>query len=143
MISHPSTSPVPATSRSMTVLVVDDDYGFRELIRLALTTTTKWNVVTAADAADARTVLGSLRADVLLTDERMPGEQGSELVRSLFEQGALHSMTAILVTGTSHLMPIRGLSGHICKPFDPVTLGERVAQLVEEGVRRRRALRTV
>jgi len=124
------------TRQNWAVLVIDDDEGFRELIHTALCMTTQWNVVTASSAADARALMGPVytepRFDVLLVDERMPGEHGSALVRSLAEQGALDPATAILVTAADSTPEADGIAGRIEKPFDPLTLGTRIAAMVME-----------
>jgi len=114
------------------VAIVDDDPTFCELIRMALTMSTKWRVFGMTSAAEARVFLSSVAVDVLLVDERMPGERGSDLVSSLFMDGQLKQTTAILVTADRNAPVTAGVAGKIDKPFDPLKLAERIARIVKE-----------
>lgn len=66
------------------VLVVDDQQLLRRGLRLLLSTEPGLDVVgEAADGREALTLVERLRPDVVLTDARMPGMDGLELVRAL------------------------------------------------------------
>jgi two-component system phosphate regulon response regulator OmpR len=119
-----------STEARWTVVVVDDDPTFAELIRMALCLTTKWRVIVVPSVREARTLLSSLHADVLLVDERMPEESGSELVLSLFGTGALTRTTAILVTAQRDVAPCPGIAGVIPKPFNALGLATQISGLV-------------
>lgn len=76
------------------VLVVDD----QELLRLLLGTVTDLLVVgEAADGREALAMVARSRPDVVLTDARMPGMDGLELVRALV---ADHPGVAVVVLTT-------------------------------------------
>ncbi len=62
-----------------TILIVDDDRPQREGLQRALAG--RYEVLTADDAAKAYGILESQPVDVLLTDLRMPGDDGMKLLR--------------------------------------------------------------
>ena len=62
-----------------TVLVVDDVPSIRELMEDALSSKT-YRVLTAASAEAALEVLKHHRADVVISDEKMPGMTGTEFL---------------------------------------------------------------
>lgn len=126
-----------APSRRWTVVLVDDEPDVRELVRAALLATTTWRVVVASSAAEARGLLGAVHADVLLVDDQMPSETGTELVAWLADQRAARGASsmaapAILLTARRSSTIPRGAAGLIEKPFDPFTLATRVASIVAE-----------
>ncbi|WP_068777081.1 response regulator [Paenibacillus sp. FJAT-26967] len=74
--------------RRMSVLVVDDE----AIVRIALKTIIPWEengfelIGTAQDAAQALELIGHHQPDILITDLKMPGMDGLELLRLLQER---------------------------------------------------------
>ena len=87
-----SQQPVPL------ILFVDDDTPVRELCAMMLTSA-GYDVVTAKDAADAIRLCHttSQPIDLLVTDIKMPGLSGIELVENLMGAGLIHR--ALLISG--------------------------------------------
>jgi len=75
--------PIPEGSREL-VLVVDDEAGVRDSVRLALETN-GYEVLTATDGIDALSMFAthSREIAVVLTDIMMPGMDGATLIRVL------------------------------------------------------------
>ena len=102
------------------VLIVDDEPDLRELLRLELEGH-GWQVEEAANGRDAWRLLQSRDVDVVLTDLRMPGGSGLELVEKLRERGApppeIFLMSAYADVS---LEQTRSLGAHplLAKPFD-------------------------
>ncbi len=67
------------TDSKPTILIVDDERNTREGLQRALRR--KYNVLLAEDTAAAMTALESQAVDVMLTDLRLPGEDGMKLLR--------------------------------------------------------------
>ncbi len=67
---------------SATVLVVDDDRAFRELV-VDILHTEGYRLLQAEDAEAALRLAARERLDVVLSDQRMPGMDGVELTRRL------------------------------------------------------------
>ncbi|MEJ0025417.1 MAG: ATP-binding protein [Rhizomicrobium sp.] len=85
-------------STSGTFLLVDDDSNIRESLAMLLETF-GMTVHTAANGAEALALIaGGLRPDMILTDYRLPGYDGLEVIARV--RGALNSeVPAILITG--------------------------------------------
>ena len=102
------------------VLIVDDEPDLRELLRLELEAH-GWQVEEAANGHDAWRLLQSRDVDVVLTDLRMPGGSGLELVEKLRERGA-PPPEIFLMSGYADvsLEQTRALGAHplLAKPFD-------------------------
>ncbi|MBG3878172.1 response regulator, partial [Desulfovibrio oxamicus] len=80
---QPQTVPAPTGEQDRTpldVLVVDDDPGILTTLRLALSAA-GCPVRTAASAEEALALLAARPADLVLTDVRMEGASGIDLVR--------------------------------------------------------------
>ncbi len=126
---------LPAKSRPRrdrpVVLVVDDEPAL--LKALVRTLQPHFEVLSAANAADAVRVVEGKTIDVVLTDFSMPGENGVHLVRRLRERG--HTAPAALLTAVHEDEEIRqalgtGVVRHvIAKPWSPSALVAEVARL--------------
>jgi len=101
------------------VLVIDDEPGVRESLRIILKD--DFEVLEAPDGATALEFVRSRRIDVALLDVRMPGEPGSAVLPRML---ALSESTAvILMTGVPQVRTaveaIRaGAYDYVTKPFD-------------------------
>ena len=111
------------------VLVVDDDQPTREFIVEALED--EGYLVRAADnAAHAFALVEAEHYDVILLDLRMPGTDGAELFRLIYER-ALATIPIILMTADNKAMQeliTQGVKFILLKPFDLDTLLNCVAE---------------
>jgi CheY-like chemotaxis protein len=82
-----------------TVLVVDDDPGFRSLAGQVLTASDFTVVGNAGDGHEAVTVARRLRPDVVLLDVQMPGPDGFWVARQLLAEAA--PPVVVLTSGRS------------------------------------------
>lgn len=123
---------------SHTVLAVDDEpINLRMLERLLRK---HFRVLTATSAEDALQILQREQISLILTDQRMPGMQGTELLR---KSRALNpDMVRMLVTATNDsdtfIDAIRnsGAIRVISKPWDP----DKVMQAVFDALARYESL---
>lgn len=117
------------------ILIVDDKENMRGLLRDILAP--HHDVVLAANGVAARAELESQRFEVVLTDVRMPGLDGFELIRLIKErwpQTEVVMMTAFgSVTAAVDAMR-RGAYDYVLKPFDP----DDVALVVRRALERHR-----
>jgi signal transduction histidine kinase/CheY-like chemotaxis protein len=82
-----------------TVVVADDDAGFRQVLRAMLAGIAD-RVIEAADGAQALTAIADSGADLVLTDLRMPGTDGYALLGELPS-----TIPAIVITGLNEPPP--------------------------------------
>lgn len=80
-----------------TILVVEDDPGIQELLRLNLSRV-NYKVRQALNADQAWVFLKCGQPDLMLVDWNMPRQSGIELVRSLRSQPEFQAMPIIMVT---------------------------------------------
>lgn len=80
------------------ILVVDDDDPVRVMLARLLRTQ-GYGVLQAANASDARRLLGSQQPDLVISDIVMPGESGIELRRYI--ASAWPELPVILISGYS------------------------------------------
>ncbi len=102
------------------ILIVDDDAWIRSSLTDALSRSGK-EVRTAEDADAALTALAESPADVVLTDVRMPGMDGLELLRLLRER--MPDVAVVLMTAYDDLPTVsaamrEGAADFLVKPLD-------------------------
>jgi DNA-binding NtrC family response regulator len=120
--------------RRFKILVVDDDEGMRENLS-ELFASLGHEVLTASNTPEALERLKATTVDLLLTDYKMPGPTGIELIESARQLRP--EMRAILMTafgdGFTELESVkRGAAGYITKPFEAdevVNLASRILSL--------------
>jgi len=116
------------------ILIVDDVATNRELIRETLMCQ-EYKITEAVDASQALEVMENEGAELVITDLRMPGLSGIELLRRL--QGAYPDTTVILVTawGTveSAVEAMKaGAHDYITRPVDIQELRSMVRRALEQ-----------
>ena len=114
------------------ILVVDDKENMRGLLRDILAR--DHDVVLAADGSAARVELETQRFEVVLTDVRMPGLDGFELIRLVKERWPLTEvvmMTAFASIPAAVEAMRQGAYDYIEKPFDPDDVGLVVRRALE------------
>jgi CheY-like chemotaxis protein len=137
------TGPIPPTgllsARDLTgvrALVVDDDSETRELLTMMLKQYGA-RVTTAGSAREALEILQRDRPDVLLSDIRMPDEDGYGLIASIraldAERGGQTPAVAVTAYGSAEdreRLLAAGFQRHIVKPVNADQLAAVVAEIV-------------
>jgi signal transduction histidine kinase/CheY-like chemotaxis protein len=128
-----ATHEVPAARLDGTrVLVVDDEADARDLFTSILEAAGA-RVSAAGSAADAIASLVENRADVMLSDIEMPGEDGYELLRQLRADARIDAApVAVAVTAHARAEDRRraldaGFAAHLAKPIEPDDLVAAIA----------------
>jgi putative nucleotidyltransferase with HDIG domain len=119
-----------------TILVVDDERGPRESLRMILSP--QHNVLVAPDGAEALELLRRQAVDVVTLDLNMPGMSGEEVMQAVHNE--FPQTEVVVVTGCgsveSAAQGIRfGICDYLQKPFDMV----QVMGAVGRALGRRRA----
>jgi putative two-component system response regulator len=120
------------------VLVVDDERGPRESLRMILSPT--YDVVLVASGAEALEILHTTPVDVVTLDLAMPGLRGQELMRAI--RLDFPDVEVIVITGHGSLESAtdairHGICDYLQKPFDVV----QVTAAVYRALTRRRGRR--
>lgn len=113
-----------------TILVVDDETAIRDMLSTALQMA-GFNVIQAADAQKAHSIVVDLRPDLVLLDWMMPGTSGMELARRLKRDDTTTDIPIIMLTAKGEEdNKIQGLEvgadDYITKPFSPRELIARL-----------------
>ena len=119
------------------ILVVDDDQGMRENLA-ELFESLGYEVWTAANTADALAELERGDVDLLLTDYKMPGPTGVELIEAARKRQP--GIRAVLMTAfgdsfTEIESDRRGAVGYVNKPFEAdeiIAFVEKILALRDE-----------
>lgn len=127
-----------ALDRPPHLLLVDDDDRIRDLLKRYLAQAGA-RVSAAADAAQARKLIGGMEFDLLILDVMMPIEDGFSLAESVRRTSQVP-----IVLLTARGMPedrIRGLSigadDYVAKPFEPRELALRINAILRRSVTNR------
>jgi len=115
---------VQAEGQKFRVLVADDDSEMRDSLAHLLGKT-NWEVETVAGGEQAITRFGQIMPDVVLSDVRMPGMSGLELLQNLHKGiGEAQKVPVVLISAHGDIpMAVtamqQGAYSFIEKPFDP------------------------
>jgi DNA-binding response OmpR family regulator len=117
-----------------TVLVVDDDAGFRAYVRAALEGE-RYRVFEAGSGSEAVAVALRERPDAILLDWRMPGQSGIAACRALRAEPALSGVRIAMITGLDDerdrtLARHAGADAFLVKDPDPDALARQVRRLL-------------
>ena len=104
------------------ILLVDDDHDILDIIRLDLEDDPANSVDTSSTAAEAIAKVAGSRYDVIISDWRMPGMNGADLIRKLRKDGCPSFI--ILYTGYNLSSDIRstldcGADNYLHRGGDP------------------------
>ncbi|HUV31013.1 MAG TPA: response regulator [Acidobacteriota bacterium] len=120
--------------RTFRILVVDDEEIVLSLVTDALEDE-GWEVVTASNADEALRQMCGGPFDLILSDIRMPGTDGIELVRRVREQAP--DIAVLFMTGYANLSSAKeaikqGAIDYIMKPFELMEIRQAVHSAVQK-----------
>jgi DNA-binding NtrC family response regulator len=116
----------------LSLLIVDDEVGVRESLRLIFGKT--FHVCEANSGADAICKIEEDKPDIVLLDILMPGADGVEVLRrikSIHPECAVIMLTALNTARTAFAARESGAFDYVTKPFDVDELRLRVNQATE------------
>lgn len=116
------------------VLIVDDEFAIRDMLRMALELS-GFRVIEAENIRDAYTLIIDERPDLVLLDWMLPGGSGLELLRRIKGNEVTRELPVIMLTAkTAEDNLVQGLDvgadDYITKPFAPRELMARITALL-------------
>jgi two-component system chemotaxis response regulator CheY len=136
MQSNPT---VEALIKSAKVLIVDDEYYTRKVIRTLLQTAGVVHIHDAADAPAGLEAIGRLAPDVVLLDWEMPGMDGAAFTRFVRSPGTFPYPAVPIIMLTGHgersrvLEAVRlGVHEFLLKPVSSATLIARIVSVLSK-----------
>ncbi|MEC6795939.1 MULTISPECIES: chemotaxis response regulator CheY [Photobacterium] len=120
----------------MKILIVDDFSTMRRIVKNLLRDLGFNNTVEADDGLTALPLLKRGDFDFVVTDWNMPGMQGIDLLRQIRADEQLKHLPVLMITAEAKREQIieaaqAGVNGYIVKPFNAVTLKEKLAKIFE------------
>ena len=118
----------------MKFLVVDDFGTMRKIVSGILKECGVTDIKEADDGDNALVMLKSEKFDFVVTDWNMPRMQGIELLRHIRADENLKNLPVLLITAEAKKENIitaaqAGADGYIVKPFNQVTLQEKLTHI--------------
>ncbi len=125
------------SSHQPSILIVEDEEGPRESIKMVLSP--YFNLITVDSAEVALEVLKRRQVDLITLDLKLPGQQGIDLLQIIRQQD--HNIEVIIITGYGTLQSAmdairHGVAAYILKPFNVAEL----LAVVEKTFERRRRM---
>src|SRR4026208_1871638 len=130
--------PVPSelVKKKPTLLVIDDEAGPRDALKVILRPF--FNIQAAESASAAIEVLNSQSIDIITLDQKLPDRQGIDLLQDIKHHHA--NVEVIIITGYGSLKSAmegirHGAAGYLLKPFNVTELLSLVNQTLEKKQR--------
>jgi DNA-binding NtrC family response regulator len=122
------------STRKDSILVVDDAPDTLELLQRNLESR-GYRVLTASNVTEAIEILGTTGVDLVITDLKMPGASGMELIRHIREN--FKDIEAMMITGyptieTAVKAVKSGAEEYLTKPFTDTELFSAVERVFEK-----------
>ena len=125
-------------NKNMKILVVDDFSTMRRIVRNLLVELGFSGplIQEADDGENAMVMLKSQPFDMVVTDWNMPNMTGIDLLRAIRAEASLKGLPVLMVTAENNRDQIiaaaqAGVNGYIVKPFNAVTLKEKLTKIFE------------
>lgn len=119
------------------VLVVDDDDDVREITCLTLEAVGHCTVVDTDRGTKAVELAASTQPHVILLDVMMPGMDGIETARALWNDDRTRGIPVVLLTAKVQVLEtwreVPGVVNALTKPFDPFALVAEVDRILTAG----------
>ncbi|MEL6777363.1 MAG: response regulator [Cyanobacteria bacterium J06597_16] len=118
------------------ILIVDDEESIQKVVSLSLKMEASWASIRASSGAEAIRQAEKHQPDAILLDVMMPDMDGIVTFEALSKNPKTKAIPVVLLTAKTQASEKRlfqeiGVAGVITKPFDPLALASKVAQLLE------------
>ena len=118
------------------ILIVDDAESIQKVVGLSLKIEASWESVTASSGAEGIRQAERYQPDAILLDVMMPKMDGFSTFSALKNNPKTRSIPVILLTAKTESSQKRlfqeiGIAGVITKPFIPLALASKIAQMLD------------
>lgn len=117
------------------LLIIDDEEDIRDVIQIALEEFAGWQATTAESGGDGLLKVKMGHWDAILLDVSMPDMDGFYVFEQLQADPSTCTIPVLLLT--AKVLPsdrrrfaAMGVAGVIDKPFNPITIGRQIAELL-------------
>ncbi|ALO46889.1 response regulator [Pseudohongiella spirulinae] len=119
------------------ILYVEDEADIREVARISLEMIGGFEVSICASGEQCLELAPEVKPDLIILDVMMPGMDGPDTLQLLKSIPSVANIPVVFMTAKvqSHEMDsyrCAGVLGVIAKPFDPMTLPDRLRELFFE-----------
>jgi DNA-binding response OmpR family regulator len=113
------------------ILIADDEPDILEISRIALETVGGFEVSVCSSGAKLLERLSEFKPDLVIVDVLMPDMTGPEVFEEIRRRPEFDEVPVIYLTGVIQVEELEGLrktgvADVILKPFDPMTLADRI-----------------
>jgi CheY-like chemotaxis protein len=113
------------------ILLADDEPDILEVSKIALETVGGFEVEVCSSGAELLQLLPDFRPDLIIMDVLMPDMAGPEVLLRVRQLPDYSGIPVIFLTGVANGIELKalrdsGAADVILKPFDPMTLADRV-----------------
>lgn len=113
------------------ILLADDEPDILEVSKIALETVGGFEVEVCSSGAELLQLLPDFRPDLIIMDVLMPDMAGPEVLSRVRQLPDYSGIPVIFLTGVADGIELKalrdsGAADVILKPFDPMTLADRV-----------------
>jgi len=123
-----------AQQKTLKVLVIDDSLEIQQLIKMSLEMIKQWQVFTADSGLKGLEIAQNIDyLDLILLDYLMPNINGEEIIKKFSQNFHTSSIPVIFLTAQfdRHFNWSKlGAKGVIYKPFNPITLGDLIEDIL-------------
>ena len=118
------------------VLIADDEERIRGLVLATLGSDDRYDVLTAADGADAVSICQAERPALLFLDLLMPKMDGYAVCRELKSSAATRDIKIVMLTAMTQESNRRtamklGVDDFVTKPFSPMALAAKLEEILD------------
>ena len=121
-------------SRLRRILLVEDELDIQTVARLALEDIGSFEVEVCGSGTEALEIAPRFKPELILLDVMMPAPDGPATLRALARNPETASIPVIFVTAKAQSHEVEeylqlGAVAVIVKPFDPMTLADRIREI--------------
>ena len=124
-----------STTQTIKVLIIDDEETIQSVVKMGLSLSVDWNVVSASSGQEGIDIALAEQPDVILLDVMMPEMDGIATFKALKQQAKTQSIPVIFLTAKAQTadrqqFQATGVSGVITKPFNSLHLAEQISSML-------------